>query len=413
MTLFPLLLLAACATGGPAVGAEPPAAPAGGPQAPAAPSTPLTPEEAVALREGDAAFALDLYRNLAARGPGNVFISPVSISLALAMTRAGARGETAAEMDRALHLDLPQERLNPAFGALQASLAAEGPWTLAIANRLWGQQGFGFEAPFLELTRVFYGAGIEGLDFGAPEAARQTINAWVSEHTAGHIPELIPEGLLDSSTTLVLTNAVWFKGTWKEPFDPAKTAPGPFTTAGGAQVEVPFMRQEAHARWGQTDDATLLVMPYTGDRLELLLALPHADDGLPALEAGLSPAALAAWEDALHPAKVAILLPRFTLSTDYELSEPLAALGMPLAFGGGADFSGITKATSLFISAVVHKAWIGVDEQGTEAAAATAVAMTRSAGPRPSFRADHPFMFLIRDTETGAILFMGRYCEPG
>jgi serpin B len=365
------------------------------------------------LRDGNAAFALDLYRNLAARGPGNVFLSPVSISLALAMTRAGATGETGVEMDRTLHLDLPQDCLHPAFGALLAALAAEGPWTLAIANRLWGQQGFAFEAPFLEVTRTWYGAGIEALDFRDPEGARGTINAWVAEHTAGRIPELIPPRVLNAATTLVLTDAVWFKGTWVEPFDPALTSPEPFTTDTGEKVTVPLMYREGKVRWGQAKGATLLALPYAGDRLEMLLALPEAPDGLASLEASLTPAIIAAWEAALHPAKVMIWLPRFRLSTAYDLVEPLTALGMPRAFGAGADFSGISRAAPLTLGAVVHQAWVAVDEVGTEAAAATAVAVTRSGGPKPTFRADRPFLFLIRDRQTGAILFLGRCARPG
>jgi serine protease inhibitor len=422
LRILPLILVAGCATNGTpspeTVPAEPPPIPEAAEPAPApaaALPTEGSVEELATLAAGNTAFALDLYRYLAENQQGNLFLSPASISAALAMTRGGARGTTAAEMDTTLHFSLPQERLHPAYAALDASLnSADDPWELAIANRLWGQQGMAFEQPFLDLTRTHYGAEMASVDFaGATEPTRLEINGWVSDNTAERIPELLKPGVIDASTALVLTNAIYFLGTWDNAFDPALTSDQPFTTAAGKELKVPLMFQESTVRWSETEELALLALPYSGDRLEMVIALPAAHDGLPALEAALSPATLAEWDQAMRPAKVKVWLPRFELNADFELSKALGDLGMPTAFGGGADFSGMTTDTGLFISAVVHQAFVDVNEQGTEAAAATAVVMTRSAKPRvTAFRADHPFLFMIRDTQTGSVLFMGRMVAP-
>ncbi len=415
-----LLLTTGCATSGtispePA-SAEPAERPDAAAPAPVAqPATPATEAEIATVAEGNTAFALDLYRWLAAHQQGNLFVSPASISMALAMTRGGARGGTASELDATLHFGLDEQRLHPAFAALDASLRPEdAAWQLATANRLWGQHGFAFEQPFLDLTRTWYGAELGSVDFaGATEPTRIEINAWVSEQTRQRIPELLAPGAIDSSTTLVLTNAIHFLGTWKQAFDAANTSEQPFTTAAGAQVPVPLMHQEAQVRWTETEDLALLAMPYSGDRLELIVALPATHDGLPALEASLTPALLSEWDQAMRPAKVKVWLPRFEQRADFELSNTLRELGMPTAFSGGADLSGMAAGGGLFLSAVIHQAWLSVDEAGTEAAAATAVVVSRSAKPRVAmFRADHPFLFLIRDRQTGVVLFMGRMTQP-
>ena len=250
------------------------------------------------------------------------------------------------------------------------------------------------------------------MDFGATEPTRQQINAWVSDSTNERIPELLAPGVIDPATTLVLTNAIWFQGSWATTFEAERTAELPCTMADGKQAKGPLMHQEHQHRWGQLEGLSLLALPYEGDRLEMLLALPDAHDGLPTLEASVSPETLDAWDAALRPMKVQVWLPRFELSSDFELSAALAELGMPSAFGGDADFSGITQAEALAISKVIHQAWVAVDEQGTEAAAATAVVTKRSIPRTATFRADRPFLFLIRDTQTGAMLFMGRYVAP-
>jgi len=414
-----LILATGCATNG-TVNAQPAIpelapVPVAEPAPSAQPTGPVTDDELGTLVDGNTAFAMDLYRHLAGNQQGNLFLSPASVSAALAMTRGGARGATATEMDDTLHFGLGQDRLHPAYAALDASLNSDDdPWELAIANRLWGQQGLAFEQPFLDITRNHYGAELASVDFaGATEPTRLEINDWVSDNTAERIPELLKPGVIDASTALVLTNAIYFLGTWDKPFDPEATTDQPFTTAAGEQVQVPLMYQETAVRWTETEDLALLAMPYSGDRLEMVIALPAAHDGLPALEASLTPEVLTDWDTHMRPAKVKVWLPRFELNAEFELSKALGDLGMPTAFGGGADFSGMTTATGLFISAVVHQAFVDVNEKGTEAAAATAVVMTRSARPKVTqFRADHPFLFLIRDTQTGAVLFMGRMVSP-
>ncbi len=416
--LLALPLFTACATNGPAPASEaPPAAidlpaPTAAPAAPLPAAAPASDQDLGALIKGNAAFALDLYRYLSTSEEGNLFLSPASISAALAMTRAGARGATAEEMDTTLHFTLPQARLNPAFASLDQALTSHESIQLAVANRLWGQQGLGFEQEFLDLTRQHYGAELAPVDFAEPEPARVLINTWISEQTRERIPELIPRGVIGASTSLVLTNAIWFKGVWASSFDPANTVDAPFTRSDGSTVQTPLMVQQSSFRYGQDGDVQLLALPYQGEDVELLVALPAAHDGLPALEASLTSETLEGWDKALLSTPVTVWLPRFTTSADFELSEALADLGMPSAFSGGADFSGITTQTALAISAVLHQAWVQVNEEGTEAAAATAVVVKRSARPVPQVKVDRPFLLFIRDARAGTILFMGRVTDP-
>ena len=421
--LISLALAAGCATNGsPTPDATPVPAPEPAPIAEAneAPDAAPLPtegsvEEIATLAAGNSAFAIDLYKHLAAQEQGNLFISPFSISTALAMTRGGARGATAEEMDATLHFSLPGARLHQANQALDSALRSDDdPWELAIANRLWGQSGVPFEQDFLDLTRTHYGAELASVDFvGATEPARQEINGWCSEQTMERIPELLQPGAIDGSTTMVLTNAIYFLGTWAKTFDPNLTNDAPFTKADGKQVQVPTMFQEGPVRWAEEEGLALLALPYEGGRLELVIALPASHDGLPALEAALTTEQLTAWDAAMRPAKVKVWLPRFEQRSALVLSKPLIALGMPSAFSGDADLSGIAAGGGLALSAVIHEAWLKVDEVGTEAAAATAVVVTRSARPNVTeFKADHPFLFFIRDAETKSVLFMGRVTEP-
>ncbi len=415
--LFAMIICSGCFTNGTVEPEPAPAEPAAevAQQAPVAEPAPAAPGDPAALAAGNSAFAVDLYGWLAKNDTGNLFLSPASISTALAMTRGGARGATAEEMDATLHFSQTGDSLHATFAGLDASLRpADAPWSLATANRLWGQDGLAFEQHFLDLTRTHYGAELANVSFADTEPTRQLINSWVSDNTNQRIQDLLKPGAIDGSTVLVLTNAIHFLGTWDSAFDPERTSDQPFTTASGKEVKVPLMQQETQARWTDLGDYALLGMPYSGDRLELVVALPTAHDGLPALEAKLSPELLTEWDAAMRPAKVNVFLPRFELSGDFELSKALGELGMPSAFTGGADFTGMVADGGIWISSVIHQAWLAVDEKGTEAAAATAVVMTRSAKPRVTeFRADHPFMFMIRDRETGAVLFMGRMVEPG
>ena len=376
---------------------------------------PETESDAVNAARGNTAFAIDLYRVLAAAS-GNLCLSPYSISTALAMTYAGAQGETARQMAQALLFMLDPARLHPAFAELEAGLKAsqdKGDVLMQIANKLWPQVGYPFLETFLALTEAFYGVTIAPLDYRDPEAARLTINAWVEERTHGKIKDLIGPGLLSPMTTLVLVNAIYFKGNWAHQFDPQCTEPAPFWKTSADSVEVSMMSQTDSFGYAETADMQILELPYLGEDLVMTLLLPANPGGLAALEAALTVENLERWTIRLRETEVEVHLPRFKVTGAFELSQALEALGMVDAFGGEADFSGMDGTRSLFISAVVHQAFVEVNEEGAEAAAATAVLMLRGMPmPPPVFRADHPFLFLLRDRRTGGILFMGRVADP-
>jgi serpin B len=379
-------------------------------------------KDVAAVVKGNTEFALNLYGKLRAHS-GNLFCSPYSISTALAMTYAGARGQTAAEMARALDFTLDPGRLHPAFGALQQQLIqGSGPkhgYQLNVANALWGQQNFGFLPDFLNLTRRDYGAGLREIDFTTdPEAARRVINTWVEQQTHDRIKDLLPQGLLTTDTRLVLTNAIYFKGFWAEQFKKAQTRPEPFKLAGGGQVQTPLMHRTSHFKYLDGGDFQALELPYKGKDLSMVVLLPKKVNGLSALEGKLTEANLAGWLGRMQPREVQVALPRFKMTRAFNLNKVLESLGMRQAFTpGGADFSGMsgTNGRRLFIQAVVHKAFVDVNEEGTEAAAATGVAVAlTSAAPRAvDFRADRPFVFLIRDNRSGSLLFLGRLTNPG
>jgi serpin B len=375
---------------------------------------PLTLDEA-AMVTADTGFALDLYARLRDR-EGNLFFSPFSISTALAMTYAGARGQTEAQMARVLYFGLNQPRLHAAFGglirALNAGASGRG-YQLSVANALWGQKGEGFLKSFLEINRANYGAGLREVDFvRATEAARQTINRWVEEQTAGKIRDLLQRGVLDTATVLVLTNAIYFKGDWVLQFDKKETLTNPFMRLDGSDVQTPMMRQTAEFRYADTGDLQVLELPYVGDKLSMVILLPREMKGLPRLERSLTVENLAKWMSGLRKQKVIVDIPKFKLTSQFRLDETLQAMGMTDAFSRAADFSGMNGKKGLFIGAVVHKAFVDVNEEGTEAAAATAVVMTKGLGGPPAFVANHPFIFLIRDTRSNSILFLGRVADP-
>jgi serine protease inhibitor len=358
--------------------------------------------------QGNRAFAIDLYQALRAK-PGNLFFSPDSISFALAMTALGARSGTRAEMLATLHL--PRE-YGPAFAVLGAQSKGGPGYELAIANRLWPQKKSPIVPAFIRDAQAFFDASVAALDYNAPERARATINKWVAQRTRDKIKDLIPEGALSGDTRLVLTNAIYFKGKWDVAFDVKETRDEPFFTSATESVNVPLMhRDDAHVGYRATTDAQLVELPYRGGDLSLVVLLPNARDGLGALEARLDEPTLAGWLDAMPRRKVTVTLPKFKLESSFGLNDELKKLGMKRAFGDGADFTGI--APGLAISAVVHKAFVAVDEKGTEAAAATGVVMSITAvEPKTDFRADHPFLFFIRDVRSGRILFMGRVARP-
>ncbi len=368
---------------------------------------------------GNTRFAFDLYARLKS-SDGNLFFSPYSISTCLAMTWAGARGDTEAQMARALHFDTNQAMLHSGFGALQSGLNAvqeKKKVALNIANALWAQQDHPFLPAFLDLARRDYAARVQQVDFrtGA-EPARKDINDWVSGKTAGRIQDLVPAGALDSMTRLVLVNAIYFKGTWATQFKAKNTAPDPFTTAPGQTTQAQFMNLTASFNYAGADGLQLLELPYAGGDLSMVVLLPAETNGLKALEDGLSADKLALWLGQAGEQKVKVFLPKFKMTGQFGLAQTLAALGMTDAFSASADFSGLDGARDLYVSAVIHKAFVEVNEEGTEAAAATAVGFEAMATMQPVtevvFRADHPFLFLIRDVHSGSILFLGRVTDP-
>jgi serpin B len=376
-----------------------------------------------ALIQGNTTFGLNLYGRLRQQsGPANAFLSPFSLSTALAMTAAGARGETARQMNEVLAFPFGADRVNAAFAPLIASLRPTGDkpaYALHTANALWGQRGYHFLPEYVASLRNSFGAKLEEVDFiAATEAARRTINTWVEQQTAGKIQDLIGSGILDAQTRLVLTNAIYFKGSWATPFRASATREDDFHVAPGRAVRVPLMQQTAHFNYAEDDAVQVLELPYSNGDLSMVVLLPKRRDGLAAVEAALSTGSLTARLERLQSAEVAVALPRFKLVAEYELGAPLAALGMTRAFSDRADFSGMNGgAEPLQISAVIHKAYVDVNEEGTEAAAATAVTIRATAAmiPRPPipFRADHPFLFLIRDRRSGSVLFLGSLTQPG
>ncbi|MBN2799467.1 MAG: serpin family protein [Deltaproteobacteria bacterium] len=368
--------------------------------------------ELASIVDGNSAFALELLAEVSPDAGENVFLSPFSISSALAMTYAGARGDTASQMAEVLHVDVADAVYHAQFGALTRDLDGDQgrPYTLNIANRLFPQVGFTLDAGFLAIQDQDYGAPVQALDYVADaEGARGVINGWVEEQTAGMVDELLGAGAVSADTRLVLANAVYFKADWASRFALDATADAPFQTPSGS-VQVPMMHGSVEGAVGWADGLSVLRLPYLGDEVSFVALLPDQPDGLGALEAQLSVEQLDVWLAAAHEGEVDVALPRFELRTRAQLKEPLIALGMVDAFSGAADLSGIGDAP-LYIDSVVHEAVVRVDEEGTEAAAATAV-VTNELSMGPMFRADHPFLFLIRDELTGSILFMGRVADP-
>lgn len=367
--------------------------------------------------EGMNEFAFDLYQRLAAKSEDNLFLSPASISTALTMTYAGARGETEAQMAKVLRL--PGRDVHQQGGAVVDYLnhvGNRGKLELTVANALWGQSGHPFRADFLGLLESRYQAGLQTVDFRQqPEAARLRINGWVEQKTNQKIRDLIVPGVLTPRTSLVLTNAIYFRGFWKDPFAVKSTRPLPFTTAAGDEKPTPTMFQKASLRYAEDPTVQCLELPYQGGEMVMTILLPRDANGLGELERSLDADKLATWVGKLRPRMLDVYLPKFSLTAEFKLKEVLSALGIPQAFDEqNADFSAMDETGDLFIQQVVHKGFVDVNEEGTEAAAATGVIMApRSAVvDKLEFRADHPFLFLIRDASSGLVLFVGRLNDP-
>jgi len=380
-------------------------------------------DDIASLVEGNCTFAFDLLHELDGAG-GNLFYSPYSVSTALAMAYAGARGATESGMAVALRFELPQEALHPAFNAIDLALngreAIAPPYEgdgfdLRVVNAAWGQRDHRFLKSYLETLAVNYGAGLRLVDFAAdPDGARQTINDWVSEQTNDRVPDLLPPGSIDASARLVLTNAVYFNAPWVKPFEVGDTEVGRFELTDGVVVDVPMMHQDESFGYASWDGGKAVELPYNGETLSMILFVP--DRGTyEAFEAEFDAAAYAEIVEELGPRQVDLRMPKFEIAYDASLVDPLIALGMTDAFTtGAADFSGIDGTRDLCISDVLHKAWVSVDEAGTEAAAATAVIIVVSGHSDPPvvLTIDRPFLFVIRDVPTGTILFIGRVMDP-
>ena len=378
------------------------------------------PPDNAALVRNDSQFAVDLYVQLnREQGGKNLFFSPMSISLALAMTAAGAHGPTQAEMVKVLHLDADLAQTHAHYHQLLEKWNAAGQqraYQLRMANRLWGQKGFPLRPEFRALTRQQYGSETMLLDFARPQTASEKINRWVEDQTNGKIAEIVRRESLTAKTRLVLTNAVYFKGAWVQTFDKRNTREEDFTISAKEKVKTPLMHRQLKAGYAEEPAFQMIEMPYAGRELSMVVFLPKKADGLQALERTITIDTLAELLSKLQVSEVSVYLPKFKLESSFDLKPTLKTMGMKHAFDK-ADFSRISSAEDVVISAVLHKAYVDVNEEGTEAAAATAVIISRGMAtppsePIPEFRADHPFLFLIRDTKSGSILFMGHLTNP-
>ena len=412
-------------------------------------SDPAVPVES--LVEGNTAFAFDLYAHLKGR-PGNLFFSPFSISACLGMTCAGARGDTETQMGRVLHFSTDQRQMHSSFGELQRQLLEyakpkvvqiqHGPPNISglnrrlteefvqppgikldIANALWAQEGHSFLPAFLQIATGEYQANVNQADFmtsdASADAVRREINRWVAQKTRDKIQNILPSGSVDVLTRLVLANAIYFKGAWPSPFEEAATSTQPFHLSTNRQIDVHLMGQTDDFKYTGNNDFQALELPYKRHELSMVILLPRRFDDCGQLENRLTPALLSSALAQMQTQTVEVYCPRFTLESSFDLKEILSKMGMSDAFiQPKADFSGLDGIRGLFISGVFHKAWGEINEAGTEAAAATAqlIALGCDEGPPPApppvFRADHPFIFLIRDTDSGSLLFVGRLADP-
>lgn len=367
------------------------------------------------LVKGINAFAFNLYSQLKADKNKNIFFSPWSLSSAFAITYEGARGQTASEIQKVFNLPSDSALRRESFLKLYQRTNQSKDYILRTANALWAQKKYPFLKSYKDIVLRYYKGNITNLDFvGNPEASRQTINSWVAKQTNDKIKDLLPRGSITPLTRLVITNAVYFKGTWLIQFDPKQTKEEDFKVNPDKTIKVPMMcLKEKQFPYAETDNLQVLELPYKGEEISMLILLPKGFDLKPAEEA-LNPDKLKKLETNLRRTEVDVYLPKFKLETKYFLVDTLKRMGMKRAFQGGmADFSGMDGTKTLFITSVIHQGYVDVNEEGTEAAAATGVVVGRLAlTPRKIFRADHPFLFLIRDRKTGLILFLGRLMEP-
>ncbi|MFZ0005025.1 MAG: serpin family protein [Methanoregula sp.] len=421
--LFLLVLLAGC-TQSPAI--QPPQTPAGGNltlyEAPATPAL----NSGSGIADSNNRFSASLYRTITKENENtgsNVFFSPFSISSALALTYEGARGTTADEIRSVFFFPANESVLRQGFSAINAAINQRNAgYTLSTANALWAEKKFAFLPDYTSIAEQYYGANTTDLDFiGQPDASRQIINTWIADRTNNKIQNLLPQGSISPATRLVITNAVYFKGTWEKQFDPNQTTDAPFTKPDGTTVTASMMQQtdeDAAYPYAETEDLQMLTLPYTATNetgLSMIVLLPKGNN-LSAIEPYLDPTNLSALEQSASSRRVMVYIPKFKIESQYSLKDTLSTMGMPTAFSTAADFSGMDGTQDLYISDVIHKAYIEVNEEGTEAAAATGVVMNAAAAypevPPTVFRADHPFVFFIKENNTGTILFTGQVTDP-
>lgn len=375
-------------------------------------------QPAASLTEADNQFAFDLYSRLSSE-IGNIFFSPYSLCSALSMTFEGARNQTADEMQTVLHLSSDDEaRRAEVSGFIQRMSRANKAYELSTANALWAQKAFPFKEGYFKLVKDIYSGEARNLDFVTdPEGSRVTINSWVSKNTKKRINDFLPDGSINSLTRLVLTNAVYFKGKWSTQFQKKATKQDKFWLSPETSVKTAMMGLSGESfRYAENDQAQILELPYKGDDLSMLIVLPREKD-IQQIERSISEPVLKQWEAVMASQPVDVYIPKFKFDSDYQMNGVLVEMGMKSAFdANSADFSGMTEHANLYIDQVFHKAWIDVNEEGTEAAAATALVMVPTSAllpPEPKlFRADHPFIFMILDRKTKHILFMGRVSDP-
>ena len=378
----------------------------------------ITPVALKSIVEKNNMFTFDLYQKLK-NNSGNIFFSPYSISTALAMTYGGAVGKTKIQMAKTLHFNLNEKVFHKEFSALQQSLNESNKSasvSFNTANSLWLQNDYKFLKSYLDLIKENYDSELNCLDFRKTEKARKTINSWVEKKTKTKIKNLIKEGMIGRMTKLVLTNAIYFRGIWEKAFDKKATKSLPFYLNEEKSKNVATMYQKGKFRYSQDPKMNLqaIELPYDGQRLSMLILLPEEKEGISQLEKEIDANFITEISQKFQTTKLKLFLPKFKMINEFSLEKILSSMGMPNPFSNQADFSGMTGIKDLSIDKVIHKAFIDVYEEGTEAAAATAVTMRKMYIPQniPVFRADHPFIFIIKDDITESILFMGRISNP-
>ena len=367
---------------------------------------------------GNSQFAIDAYKKLNSENGGkNIFFSPYSISSALAITYEGARGQTAQEMQQVLGLPEDENAMLAGFAKIYNTINGKGKsYQLYTANALWAQQSYKFLDSFTSVSKKYFGAQATNVDFiNKSEQARQEINGWVESHTNSKIKDLMPQGSLDPLTRLVITNAVYFKGKWKLQFEPSKTYGADFKVSPQQSVKVQMMHmsgEKSRFNYLENDELQMIELPYDGNGLSMVVILP-LEGKMDDVEQSLSVQKIGELKAMLSEQEVVVNLPKFKFKTKYSMAQTLAGMGMPNAFSDEADFSGMDGTKDLYISKVIHQAFVEVNEEGTEAAAATAVVdATSIAQPQNIFNANRPFIFMIEEKSTGTILFMGKVTDP-